>query len=282
GYARSRACPARHRSQVAAPGRRQHRRSLCRRAGRRTVSRQRQYPGIQIVGSFQSPAAAPAQTPAAQKADEPAHGRGEARGGHDRAARAVFQRARPRQSRARPRARQAQGRPAPGRARPRLAAQQGTPLALARSVIGFGSHTMRRAAAISLLLVSIPKTSFANAGIPLIVVFLPPLWIALPVVIIVEAIVVARFLDVPFWRAIAPVTAGNIASTIGGIPLLWIMIVLMQLLLPRLGIPFPAIGWLLPYEEDLWWMVPAALIVFAVPCFLISVAIEAPINRLGL
>jgi len=141
---------------------------------------------------------------------------------------------------------------------------------------------MRRAAAISLLLVSIPKTSFANAGIPLIVVFLPPLWIALPVVIIVETIVVARFLDVPFWRAIAPVTAGNIASTIGGIPLLWIMIVLMQLLLPRLGIPFPAIGWLLPYEEDLWWMVPAALIVFAVPCFLISVAIEAPINRLGL
>lgn len=141
---------------------------------------------------------------------------------------------------------------------------------------------MRRAIAITLLLLLIPKSSFANAGIPLIAVFLPPLWIALPLVIIVETIVVARFLDVSFWRAIPTVAVGNIASTIVGIPLLWIVIVLMQLQLPQIGIPFPAIGWLIPNEDDLWWIIPAALAVFGVPCFLLSVAVEAPINRLGL
>lgn len=141
---------------------------------------------------------------------------------------------------------------------------------------------MRRVIAIVTLLVLIPKPSFANAGIPLIAVFLPPLWLALPLVIVVEAIVLGRSLDVSFWRAMPSVAIGNIASTIAGIPLFWIVVVLMQVLLPSVGVPFPAIAWLIPYEHDLWWMLPAALIVFAVPCFLLSIAIEAPINRLGL
>jgi hypothetical protein len=40
--------------------------------------------------------------------------------------------------------------------------------------------------------------------------------------------------------------------------------------------------WLIPYEHDLRWMVPAALAVFAIPCFAVSVLVEAPINHLGL
>ena len=141
---------------------------------------------------------------------------------------------------------------------------------------------MRRPIAIVTLFVLIPNPSLANAGIPLIAVFLPPLWLALPLVIVVEGIVLSRSLDVSFWRAMPSVAVGNIASTIGGIPLLWIVLVLMQVLLPPIGVPFPAIAWLIPYEHDLWWMLPAALVVFAFPCFLVSIAIEAPINRLGL
>ncbi len=53
GQARSRARAARHRGQGAAPGRRQHRRGLCRRSRRRALSRQRQHPRIQGRLAFQ-------------------------------------------------------------------------------------------------------------------------------------------------------------------------------------------------------------------------------------
>jgi hypothetical protein len=36
--------------------------------------------------------------------------------------------------------------------------------------------------------------------------------------------------------------------------------------------------WLIPYERDFHWMIPAALLVFAVPCYALSVLIEAPFN----
>jgi len=37
--------------------------------------------------------------------------------------------------------------------------------------------------------------------------------------------------------------------------------------------------WLIPYEKELHWMIPCALAVLAVPSFVASVLLEAPINR---
>jgi hypothetical protein len=50
---------------------------------------------------------------------------------------------------------------------------------------------------------------------------------------------------------------------------------LWLLVLPR----FLSLLLLIPYEHDFWWMVPCAVIVMGLPCFVVSVLIEAPVNR---
>jgi hypothetical protein len=143
----------------------------------------------------------------------------------------------------------------------------------------------------SLALVARP--ALANVGVPLIAVFLPPMWVALLLVIIVEALVNSRLLAVPLRRTIVPAGIGNIASAVVGIPILWIVLAAGEGLwfgsalgLETLGDKLYAVTiqspWLIPYEDDLGWMIPTALAVFLVPCYLLSVVIEAPANRLGL
>jgi len=145
----------------------------------------------------------------------------------------------------------------------------------------------------SLVIIALPNIAFANAGIPLIAIFLPPMWLGLVLVIIIEAFINSRILSIPFRKTVLPTTVGNIVSTIAGIPILWVVLSSIEAVffgnaiglrtasakLYAVTIQSP---WLIPYERDLWWMIPAALLVFSVPCFAISVLIEAPINRLGL
>ena len=91
----------------------------------------------------------------------------------------------------------------------------------------------------------VPTIARADMGLPLVAVILPPLWLALATLELVccgEA------------KRVATVSAKLYAVTVQA-------------------------PWLVPYEDQFWWMIPAALIVFAVPCYLISVLIEAPVNR---
>ncbi len=144
------------------------------------------------------------------------------------------------------------------------------------------------------LIILWPTAAVADAGLPLVAIFLPPLWLGLVPIIFIEAFVNCRLLLIPFRRTLLPATIGNLASAIVGIPLTWVFLAAFEMFsaslfpLNRLGstgakVFSVTIGapWLGP-NENLWWMIPAALSFFAIPCFAVSVLIEAPINHMGL
>ncbi len=122
------------------------------------------------------------------------------------------------------------------------------------------------------LIILWPTVAVADAGVPLVAIFLPPLWLGLVPIIFIEAFVNCRLLLIPFRRTLLPATLGNLASAIVGIPLTWVFLAAFEIFF---GSHFPpnllgstgakvlsvTIGapWLIPYEPDLWWMVPVAL-----------------------
>jgi hypothetical protein len=130
----------------------------------------------------------------------------------------------------------------------------------------------------------------ADIGIPMISIVLPAAWLLLVPVIFLEALVGVHITKLPFRRIAAAATAANLFSTILGIPLAWFVLAIVE------GIFFgTAKGldsfwgkvyavtiqapWLNPYEKDLDWMIPIALIVLAVPLWVMSVVTEYYIVR---
>jgi len=145
------------------------------------------------------------------------------------------------------------------------------------------------------VIVSVPALAYANAGLPMLGVAWPLSWAALLPVIAVEAWIGRRMLAGLSWgRAFAAAGAANAASTFVGIPVTWGLLFGLQILVPNgggaeLGID-TLIGrvfavtvqapWLIPWETDLHWMVPAALL-FMLPFFgVVSVYVERPLFRL--
>ena len=152
---------------------------------------------------------------------------------------------------------------------------------------------LRISAVVGLALALVPPVAHADVGLPLAAVFLPPMWLAFVPIVLVEALVLVRLLGIPFGRAVPPALVGNLASTLIGIPLVWLVLAILELIccgaargLSTFGARLYAVTiqapWLIPYEDEFSWMVPSALIVMAIPCFAASVLIEAPVNRLFL
>jgi len=122
-------------------------------------------------------------------------------------------------------------------------------------------------------------------------VTLPMLLLGLVPVILVETFVLSRRLRLAYSSLLAPATVANVVSTLLGIPVTWVLLVALQAWsgggraygLQTLQQKFLAVTWqapwLIPYESDLNWMVPAASLVLLVPFFIASYLIEAPIMR---
>ena len=119
----------------------------------------------------------------------------------------------------------------------------------------------------------------------MVAVFLPPLWLSLIPVIAVESWVLIRLLALSPLQATKGATIGNVLSTLAGVPLMWMVFATMQLSFAgdAIGLATPATRvyavtvqapWLIPYEEDLSWMIPVALSVLAIPAYALSVLIE--------
>jgi hypothetical protein len=133
-----------------------------------------------------------------------------------------------------------------------------------------------------------PASAHANMGLPMIAVFLPPLWVALVPIVVLEAMVVAKRTGASFGRSIGGLALANIASTIVGVPVLWALLAIAQLVccgtalglgsawtkLYAVTIQAP---WLIPYQSEFGWMVPSALCTLAAIFVVMSVAIETPI-----
>lgn len=146
----------------------------------------------------------------------------------------------------------------------------------------------RRVLPVALLLC--PGVAYADMGLPMVAVFLPPMWLALPVVVLVEAVVLSRMLSVGMRSAIRSAAAGNLVSTFLGVPLAWLVLAVAELYccgsargLSTIGSRIYAVTvqapWLIPYEGEFWWMVPCALVVLGLLFWLVSTLVEAPFNR---
>lgn len=126
----------------------------------------------------------------------------------------------------------------------------------------------------------------ANVGIPMVCVSVPTILFALPLIALAEAVVLRRVCGISLkeaWRGALP---ANLWSTLLGIPVAWVPLVIAQMAggggrawglntpMDQLAAVTLQAPWLVPYEHDLSWMVPAASLVLLFPFYLASVAAE--------
>jgi len=127
----------------------------------------------------------------------------------------------------------------------------------------------------------------ANAGVPMIFVTLPAMIYLIVPVIVIEFLAGRRLLteerSKTKWIGL---TVANLASTFLGWPLAWLVLVVLQMttggggahgLDSPLGVILSVTQqapWLIPYEDDLYWMIPIAMAVLLIPFFFVSVFSE--------
>jgi hypothetical protein len=141
---------------------------------------------------------------------------------------------------------------------------------------------------------AVPATALANAGVPMIALVYPGMGIMLVPVIVIELLVLRRRLEMPIRRLIAMTTVSNAVSTVAGVPLTWLALVALQGVTGGGGPAGPSFEtiagkvlavtwqapWMMPYEADMYWMVPVATLVLLVPFFFASWLIEYWVSRL--
>ena len=127
----------------------------------------------------------------------------------------------------------------------------------------------------------------ANAGVPMLIIYGPVLLIALVPIIVLESAIINHTANIGFAAMSWRVGLANAVSTLMGVPLTWLALVLIQMFTgggSAHGVGLHAVTWqapwLIPYEDDLHWMVPAAGLVLTVPFWFVSVVIESKVlNR---
>ena len=131
----------------------------------------------------------------------------------------------------------------------------------------------------------------ANIGVPMIGIYWPPAWLALIPVIAIEAWWARRQLGNAWGKAVWSTGIANAVSTLIGIPLIWFLWVAVgyRFFGTAIGLNNPAEGlyavtvqaaWLMPYETNLWWMVPSAAFAMTAVFCLASIFIEWLIMKL--
>jgi hypothetical protein len=126
----------------------------------------------------------------------------------------------------------------------------------------------------------------ADAGVPMLFLTFPAMLIALVPIVAIETIIVARVSGTTALARAKSVGLANLASTVVGVPITWIALVLLQMVSgggSAYGLDTPShkllavtwqAPWLIPYEGDLFWMIPAASLVLLVPFFFTSYFVE--------
>jgi|SRR5579863_8307214 len=134
-------------------------------------------------------------------------------------------------------------------------------------------------------------TLLADAGIPMIALTLPLMLLLLVPVVGIEALLYRKWLQLKTWEAIKSSAASNVASTVVGIPLAWLLMFVLELGMfgliassktiqnwrsPIAEIVSLLLGsaWIGPPEGKNVWMIPAATLVLLIPFFFVSYVIE--------
>ncbi len=141
------------------------------------------------------------------------------------------------------------------------------------------------------ILLCIPGVASANAGVPMIFLAMPALGLSIIPIIIIEAMFLSKKLELTTSSAFKTTTISNLVSTIVGIPLTWLLLVLIQMLAGGggafgldttlgkvLSVTLQA-AWLIPYESDLHWMIPVAGLVLLIPFFFASWWLEYIVSK---
>ncbi|SHF82459.1 hypothetical protein SAMN05216361_0532 [Marisediminitalea aggregata] len=129
---------------------------------------------------------------------------------------------------------------------------------------------------------ALPFAANANAGVPMLFLAMPALLMSLLPIIFIESVYCAQRLSLSFGQSLKTVSISNLASTLVGIPVTWLLLVGVQIATSggrAYGIDSPVekvlavtwqAPWLIPYETDLHWMIPAAGLVLLVPFYFAS------------
>ena len=136
-----------------------------------------------------------------------------------------------------------------------------------------------------------PHLAYANAGLPMLAITLPALIIGLLPVIFIESLVLKKVLVRGFKDVFRVAFLSNIISTFVGVPITWAGLALFQMAtgagrafgLETLADKFLAVSWqapwLLPYEGQIHWMIPASTMFLLIPFFFASWFIEYMIAK---
>jgi hypothetical protein len=143
---------------------------------------------------------------------------------------------------------------------------------------------------LAIFLLLFPVVAFANAGIPMLALVWPAHWMALVPVIVFEAAMARRIIGLEWKQGIKASAIANLVSTFLGIPITWLLLLLLEMAVAffanYLGISgdlsavlvFPFMAPWLPPTENVWHLY-AAFVILAVPFCLVSIYIEARVAK---
>ncbi len=132
------------------------------------------------------------------------------------------------------------------------------------------------------IILCIPGTASADAGVPMIFIIMPVLGLSIIPIIVIEAAYLCKKLELNASVAAKTACTSNLVSTVVGVPLTWLLLVLVEIVVgggKAFGLSTTAgkilsftlqAAWLIPYESDLHWIIPAASLVLLVPFFFVS------------
>ncbi|MDZ4406062.1 hypothetical protein [Prosthecobacter sp.] len=126
----------------------------------------------------------------------------------------------------------------------------------------------------------------ANIGVPMLFVHMPTIAAALLPIILAESWIAKRTFQTTWRKTLPAVSVANLLSMVLGFPLMWLLMVGGMFVfntgaalgLSTTGQKIYAVTvqapWLIPYEKDMWWMIPCAAITLMVPAYFMSVVVE--------
>ncbi len=138
----------------------------------------------------------------------------------------------------------------------------------------------------------LPSQAHADMGLPMLAVIWPGAWILFLPITILEAAIANRILNINWKQALKISAVANATSTIAGIPITWLGLVvplwlfgaaifylpLSESIKIYLMMPFYAL-WLPPITEKQTWLIPLSAAILCIPFFFVSVKIETKIAK---
>ncbi len=135
---------------------------------------------------------------------------------------------------------------------------------------------------LAFLVLLFPGMVYANAGVPMLYLAMPAFLFSLVPIIGIETVYISKGLELSLGQSLKTVSISNLVSTIIGIPLTWCLLAAIQMISGGggaygidsvvgkiLAVTWQA-PWLMPYENDMNWMIPLAGLILLVPFFFAS------------